>query len=347
MKALTAFSLVVLAAGVARAEEVGKPACVSDAGWARAYDEVRASWVRQGGISTGSISSDAHVRIQAAAVLARRAPELAAQARLLREGAARLKAWAAVELDPKSELAFYVRYAAEGTEKDAAAAAWLARAIDDSALRAKIAEGTRLLGAFRRAHAELENVDGTARDLRWERVPYEERKPLVEVGEAIRDALTLEGRRAFDDLALEFESDGGHTAFLPRLTWYGAGVRQGQPCPGATDGLLATLTSQGLRAVYTAMLGGRPLSDVARFSRRVQAIVPNLQEVSCMRRLPAPRARFEPATSRVQIDSFTRPASCGAHLVQKLGLNRRGEPLEWSDPSAEQLRREADRILAP
>ncbi len=114
-----AIAVLVLPARAAHAENVGEPACVSDAGYARAYAELRARWVRFGGVGVGSLGLDARVRIDAAAVLVRRAPALAAHARLQRAAIARLRAWTAAEIDGESSLAFYLRAVASGTEMEA------------------------------------------------------------------------------------------------------------------------------------------------------------------------------------------------------------------------------------
>jgi hypothetical protein len=319
------------------------PACVSDPGYARAYAELRAHWVRFGGISSGSSPSDARVRIQTAAVLVRRAPALATHARLQSAAIARLRAWTASEIDNESSLAFYLHQLASGSEVESSRVEWLARAVTDEATKAQIASGTRVLEAFSRAHPEVD-VTGSSYPLevRWEAIPWEERRKLIDTGDDILRRLSFERHPVFDGLALEYESNGPHRPFLPQTTWFGAGLPEG-PCPLAVDGLLDALTPLGLDRNYDVMMNGRTLPELARFSHLVREIKTEFHELSCVRPLPAPRVRHR--ARRIEIDAYTRPASCGQHLVGR-HFSRRGEAYENAVPTVEQLRRAADQILA-
>ncbi len=156
--------------------------------------------------------------------------------------------------------------------------------------------------------------------------------------------LSVEGRDVFNGLALEFPSNGPHLPFLPRMTWFGAGV-PADPCPPAVDGLLGALIPAGLSGNYDVMLNGRTLPELARFSHRVHEIKTEFHELSCARPLPPPRVRHRPEARRIEIDAFSRPASCGAHLVGR-HFSTRGEAYENAVPTNEQLRRVADQILA-
>ena len=179
---LASIAVAVLPGSAAPAEHVGEPACVSDAGYARVYAELRARWVRFGGISGGSIASDARVRVEAAALLARRAPELAAHARVKRAATARLRAWTAAELDGESSLAFYARALVTQSEEETGRVEWLARAVTNEATRTEIAAGTRVLEAFLRAHPDLDKAPSKdLREGRWGSVPWEDRRKLIEV----------------------------------------------------------------------------------------------------------------------------------------------------------------------
>ena len=320
------------------------PACLSDPGYARAYAELRARWVRFGGISSGSIPSDARVRIETAAVLVRRAPALAVHARLQRESIARLRAWTAAQIDAESGLAFYLRQLMSQTETDAGRVEWLARAVTDEATKARIAGGTRVVDALLHAHPELTNApSNSVLETRWGAVSWEERRPLIEAGEDIARRLSFEGRPVFDGLALEYETNGPHRAFLPRMTWFGAGLPEA-PCPVAVDGLLRALTSLGLDGNYDAMMSGRTLPELARFSHLVREIKTEFHELGCLRPLPPARVRHRAEARRIEIDAYSRPASCGQHLVGR-HFSRRGEAYENAVPPVEQLRRVADQIV--
>jgi len=344
-------ALVALSLFARRGQAVGapdapreEPACVSDPGYARAYAELRARWVRFGGISSGSILSDARVRVETAAVLVRRAPALAAHARLQKEAIVRLRAWTAAQIDAESGLAFYLRALMSQLETEVGRVEWLARAVTDEATKARIAGGTRVVEALLRAHPELTNApSNSVLEMRWGAVPWEERRTLIEAGEDIARRLSFEGRPVFDGLALEYGTNSPHRPFLPQMTWFGAGLPE-PPCPLAVDGLLRALTSLGLDGNYDAMLNERTLPELARFSHLVRDIKTEFHELSCLRPLPPPRVRHRAEARRIEIDAYTRPASCGQHLVGR-HFSMRGEAHENAVPTVEQLRRVADQIL--
>ena len=178
---------------------------------------------------------------------------------------------------------------------------------------------------------------------RWESIPWEELKPVIDAGEAITKQL----KHTFDDLIFESASNERHASFLPHMTWFGAGlvvpVHAIKPsCPGPVDGLLTAAVGHGS---YLVMLSGRTLDDVARFSRLVHGVRAQHREFSCLRRsLPQPTLHYDAATRQIEYDWLSKPTSCIGHLMR--GFQRYGEATDSVQPTDEQFRAVADRLLA-